>query len=137
MNRFKKILFIFLATAGTVNACHAQTTNGDTTYYSIERWKLKGLIKVAAKAKQCDNLVISQAKLISDAQHHEIAADSINRIQMARIEEFEKHVLDQDSVSVDLKKLIVIEKKKARPWKIGAITLGFIEVLRIVTTGKL
>lgn len=95
--------------------------------YSLARWKVDRLIKIALKAKECDSLVNDQQHLINADMRLQAKADSVISAQASDIRLYHEDISKRDSLDVVNQKIIDTQKKEIRKWKkvsIGAILLG-------------
>lgn len=126
-----KLLIVLLLFATCAQA------QDSTANYSIARFKVDRLIKIALKAKECDTLVHDQQKLINDDIRGQAKADSVIKAERDLSKTFQEHILQCDSLSTDRLKLISIENRQKKKWKGIVILMGVGEIVKFAFTGKL
>lgn len=107
-----------------------------TKTYSLPRWKVDRLIKIALKAKECNTLVELQSKTINDGLRTEAKADSVIKSQSELIKTFNKEQVQRDSLQRDLNALVGVESQKKRKWKRVAIGIIIAIIVKTVATGS-
>jgi hypothetical protein len=98
--------------------------------YSVVRWKVDRLIKVALKAKQCDSLVNNQQLLINNDLRLQIKADSVIKAQADLIKTQKRDLAKNDTLDSINKKIIHGKNIEVIKWKI--VGSGF-----MISTGAL
>lgn len=117
--------------------CHGAGFSQDSTKaYSIPRWKIDRLIKIALKAKECDTLVELQSKTINDGLRTEAKADSVIKSQSELIKTFRQDQVQRDSLQRDLHALVGTESQKKKKWRRIAIGIILLVVVKAVATGS-
>lgn len=100
--------------------------------YSLPRWKVDRLIRIALKAKECDSLVEEQQHLINSDMRLQAKADSVIAAQSLLIRMYKEDIVKRDSLDMANQKIISAEKLKLKKYKVVSIGSVVLIILIVV-----